>query len=231
MIHEIESYWDKIHFFIQISVSIKLACYNFTSLKNDMLMCSYRIQTMLQESSGNPRGWTYAFGQWYKSVIKVYRVNQVMNSSLFYYCSQKTKYSCNWCTFWQSKTRVFLLTSQMLALTATVLTVLKATTQDQCVLCVCYYLLMVIMMRKYAFNLETWNSLGGNSPHWPTSNHCDCIIFTPHACCPFAIIRLGNSSTRSRSTPYLAKFDLLSCPAGVWQVFTNCLGSVPFASV
>ena len=39
-------------------------------------------------------------------------------------------------------------------LTATVLTVLKATTQDQCVLCVCCYLLRVIMMRKYAFNLE-----------------------------------------------------------------------------
>ena len=156
MIHEIESNWDKINFFIQISVSIKLACYNFTSLKNDMLMCSYRIQTMLQESSGNPRGWIYAFGQWYKSVIKGYRVNQVMNSSLFYHCSQKTKYSCcrNWCTFWQSKTRVFRLTSQMLALTATVLTVLKATTQDQYVLCVCCYLLMVIMMRKYAFNLE-----------------------------------------------------------------------------
>ena len=113
---------------------------------------------------------------------------------------------CNWCTFWQSKTRVFRLTRQMLALTATVLTVLKATTQDQCVLCVCCYLLMVIMMRKYAFNLEL-------------------------ACCPFAITRLGNSSTRSRSTPYLAKFDLLSCPAGVWQVFTNCLGSVPFAGI
>ena len=49
---------------------------------------------------------------------------------------------------------MFLLTKQMRALTATVLTVLKATTQDQCVLCVCCYLLMVIMMRKYAFNLE-----------------------------------------------------------------------------
>ena len=169
---------------------------------------SWGIQTMLQESSGNPRGWIYAFGQWYKSVINGYRVSQVMNSSLFYYCSQKTKYSCcrNWCTFWQSKTRVFRLTRQMLALTATVLTVLKATTQDQCVLCVCCYLLMVIMMRKYAFNLEL-------------------------ACCPFAITRLGNSSTRSRSTPYLAKFDLLSCPAGVWRVFTNCLGSVPFPGI
>ena len=147
---------------VYISVSIKLACYNFTSLKIDMLMCSmdssWRIQTMLQESgnpsSGNPRGWPYAFGQWYKSMIKGYRVYQVTNSSLFYYCPQKTKYSCNWCKDWQSKTRVFLLTRQMLALTATVLTVLKATTQDQCVLCVCCYLLMVIMMRKYAFNLE-----------------------------------------------------------------------------
>ena len=79
--------------------------------------------------------------------------------------------------------------------------------------------------------LLSWNSMGGKFPPWPTSNHCDCIIFTPHACCPFAITRLGNSSTRSRSPPYLAKFDLLSCPAGVWQVFTNCLGSVPFAYV
>ena len=49
---------------------------------------------------------------------------------------------------------MFRLTRQMRALTATVLTVLKATTQDQCVLCVCCYWLMVIMMRKYAFNLE-----------------------------------------------------------------------------
>ena len=86
---------------VYISVSIKLACYNFTSLKIDMLMCSmdssWRIQTMLQESgnpsSGNPRGWPYAFGQWYKSMIKGYRVYQVTNSSLFYYCPQKTKYS------------------------------------------------------------------------------------------------------------------------------------------
>ena len=97
-------------------------------------------------------------------------MSSLMNSSLFYYCSQKTKYSCcrNWCTFWQSKTRVFRLTRQMLALTATVLTVLKATTQDQCVLCGCCYLLM----------LFSWNKMGGKFPPWPTSK-CNCIIFTP----------------------------------------------------
>ena len=74
--------------------------------------------------------------------------------SLLLLFTENKVFLCNWCKDWQSKTRVFLLTRQMLALTATVLTVLKATTQDQRVLCVCCYLLMVIMMRKYAVTLE-----------------------------------------------------------------------------
>ena len=125
---------------------------------------------------------------------------------------------------------MFLLTSPMLALTATVLTVLKATTQDQCVLCGCCYLLMVIKIRKYAFILELNGRKIPSLAHLKVQLH-NFHPLLPPACCIFAITRLGNSSTRSRSTPYLAKFDLLSCPAGVWQVFTNCLGSVPFAGI
>ena len=180
-----------IFFSVYISVSIKLAGNNFTSLKNDMLMCSldssWRIQTMLQESgnpsSGNPRGWPLCLCLMVQ--VNDQRIQSHTSYEFFSLLLLFTEYKvflCNWCSFWQSKTRVFLLTRQMLALTATVLTVLKATTQDQCVLCVCCYLLMVIMMRKYAVTLELF---GRKTPSYAHLIIAIAYFSPPHACCPF----------------------------------------------